>query len=208
MNDFDFRKKFITFDGIEGCGKSTNLKFIATKLKAKGVDVVVTREPGGTAIGEDIRKILLANYQENITAISELLLLFAARSQHITKVIRPALAAGSCVISDRFTEASYAYQGGGRAIDSQIIAFLEQVVQQELRPDLTIIFDIPVELSIKRIKQRTKTDRIEQEQIDFFSKARQVYLARAKSMPERAIIIDATKPLKLVQQELQNLFGL
>lgn len=208
MSNFDFSKKFITFEGIEGSGKTTNLNFLAETLRSKKINVTVTREPGGTQMGEKIREILLANYKETVYAATELLLLFAARCQHIENIIRPALIAGDCVLSDRFTDASYAYQGGGRGVPFGTIEFLENMVQKDLRPDLTIVFDIPVELSVQRIKKRKNIDRIEQEKIDFFARVRQVYLERAKSMPERTVIIDSTQPLVSVQRELQAIFCL
>ena len=208
MNKFDFSKKFITFEGIEGSGKSTNLNFLAEPLRSKSINVMVTREPGGTAMGEEIRKTLLTHHKETVCATTEILLLFAARSQHIENIIRPALIAGDCVLSDRFTDATYAYQGGGRGIAFKTIEFLEDMVQKDLRPDLTIIFDIPVELSIQRIKKRKNIDRIEQEKIDFFERVRQVYLERARSMPKRYIIIDATQSLSAVQREIEDLFCL
>jgi dTMP kinase len=208
MKTFNFSKKFITFEGIEGSGKTTNLNYLAEILREKGINVTVTREPGGTKMGEEIRKILLANHKETVCAITEILLLFAARSQHIENIIRPALIAGNCVLSDRFTDASYAYQGGGRGIALQTIQFLENLVQKDLRPDLTIVFDIPVELSVERIKKRKSIDRIEQEKVDFFERVRQAYLDRAKSLPERYAIIDATKPLTVVHKELEDLFCL
>ena len=203
----NFYKKFIVFEGIEGSGKSTNLNFIADLLKQKGVTVTLTREPGGTPMGEEIRNILLAHREEKVTPMTELLLLFAARKQHIENIINPALDAGNCVLSDRFTDASYSYQGGGRKVLFKEIEFLENLVQKDLRPDLTIIFDIPVEHSIKRIKYRKNIDRIEREKIEFFNRVRQSYLDLANNSPERYKVIDAAKPLLEVQKELKEIFN-
>ncbi len=204
----EFPGKFITFEGIEGSGKTTNINFFAEYLRSNGIDIVLTREPGGTPMGEKIRSALLANYAEEVYPITEILLLFAARSQHIENIIKPALRDGSCVLSDRFTDATYAYQGGGRGIPFQDIMLLENMVQKEFRPDFTIIFDIPVEISLKRIQKRKNIDRIEQEKIGFFNKVRQVYLDRAKNVSGKYKIIDATKPLQEVQNILQNMFPL
>lgn len=198
--------KFITFEGIEGSGKTTNLSFLAEYLTTKNINLVVTREPGGTPMGEAIRTVLLSHYAEKINPMTEMLLLFATRAQHIENIIKPALAAGSCVLCDRFTDATYAYQGGGRGIAVHDIELLENMVQQALRPDHTIIFDVPVEISLSRIQKRKNIDRIEQEEVDFFSRARQVYLARAKSTPSKYTVIDAARPLLEVQNLLKSLF--
>ena len=198
--------KFITFEGIEGSGKTTNISFVADYLRGNKINVLVTREPGGTPMGEQIRGVLLATQSEVVTPITEMLLLFAARSQHLHNVIKPALAAGKCVLCDRFTDATYAYQGGGRGIAFADIAALENMVQPELRPDITIVLDVSVEVSLQRIQKRHNLDRIEQETKDFFTRVRQVYLARAASFPEKYKIIDTTVALAEVQQELANLF--
>ena len=185
--------KFITFEGIEGVGKSTQVSMLAEDLRKADVDVIVTREPGGTEIAEAIRAVLLAHHQETMTPITELLLLFAARAQHIANKIKPALQAGKCVISDRFTDATYAYQGGGRGIYLQNILQLENLVQGDLRPDLTLLLDIPdVNLCITRAKGIGTGDRIEIEELSFFERARKIYLARANGNPSRFRIIDAT----------------
>ncbi len=193
------RGKFITFEGIEGVGKSTQVIMLAEDLRKADVDVMVTREPGGTEIAEAIRAVLLAHYAETMTPITELLLLFAARAQHIANKIKPALQAGKCVISDRFTDATYAYQGGGRGIYLQNILQLENLVQGDLRPDLTLLLDIPdVNLCLTRAKGIGTGDRIEIEQLSFFERARKIYLARANGNPSRFAIIDATTTIDAV----------
>jgi dTMP kinase len=194
---------FITIEGIEGVGKSTCLTYIQGYLKQANIDFTVTREPGGTQIAEGIRQILLHHEGEEITHEAELLLMFAARSQHIAHVIQPALDAGQWVICDRFTDASYAYQGGGRGIPENKIANLESWIQGDLRPDLTIVLDAPVETALQRAKGRSDPDRIESLDISFFERARAAYLARAKARPERYRVIDATQSLENVQNELK-----
>lgn len=193
--------KFITFEGIEGVGKSTQVILFAEALREADVEVVTTREPGGTEVAEAIRSVLLAHRDEKITPIAELLLLFAARSQHIVTVIKPALKAGKCVICDRFTDATYAYQGGGRGIYLQNILDLENLVQGDLRPDFTLLLDIPdINLALTRARGIGTGDRIEIEQLSFFERARKIYLARANGNPSRFKIIDADKPVPEVQQ--------
>ncbi|MBS4050539.1 MAG: dTMP kinase, partial [Methylomonas sp.] len=161
------RGRFITLEGGEGVGKSTNLQFIRHLLAQKQIDVVLTREPGGTELAEKIRQLLLEKHSESITPQAELLLVFAARAQHVQHVILPALAQGKWVLSDRFTDATYAYQGGGRNMDNRIIAWLESTVQGELRPDLTLLLDAPVETGLLRAQHRGKLDRFESERRDF-----------------------------------------
>ena len=200
-----YHGKFITFEGIEGSGKSTNIQYAAELIRKLGVDVVLTREPGGTAMGEKIRSVLLDHYDEVVFPMTELLLLFAARNQHIENVIKPALAAGRCVLCDRFTDASYAYQGGGRGLAGDYIAQLEDMVQLNLHPDLTIVFDVTVDVSIQRIQKRKKMDRIEQAPLQFFSNVREVYLTRAKANSARYKVLDATMPLLAVQKALRHL---
>ena len=204
----EYAGKFITFEGIEGSGKTTNLSFLTEYFKSKNIDVVVTREPGGTLMGETIRTAFLSNYAEKINPITEMLLLFAARAQHIENIIKPALAAGRCILCDRFTDATYAYQGGGRGVAVHDIELLESMVQQDLRPDFTIIFDVPVEISLSRIQKRKSIDRIEKEEVEFFSRARQVYLNRAKIRATKYKVIDAAVPLVEVQNILKSLFPL
>jgi dTMP kinase len=194
---------FITIEGIEGVGKSTCLAFIQQHLQENQVDFILTREPGGTAVAEVIRQILLHHEGEEMTHEAELLLMFAARSQHIALVIRPALAAGQWVICDRFTDASYAYQGGGRGMPESQIATLETWVQGDLRPDLTILLDAPVEFALNRAKGRSAPDRIESSGLAFFEQARATYLARAKANPTRYHTVDATQDLPAVKAEIQ-----
>ncbi|MCO8170024.1 dTMP kinase [Pseudomonas sp. 21LCFQ02] len=196
---------FITLEGPEGAGKSTNRDFLAEQLRARGVDVVLTREPGGTPLAERIREILLAPSDEVMHADAELLLVFAARAQHLAEVIRPALDRGAVVLCDRFTDATYAYQGGGRGLSQERIVTLEQFVQGSLRPDLTLVFDLPVEIGLSRAAARGRLDRFEQEGRDFFEAVRGAYLQRAAAAPERYQLIDAAQPLAEVQASLSAL---
>jgi dTMP kinase len=188
--------KLITFEGIEGVGKSTQVSLIAEEIRRADVDVVTTREPGGTEIAEAIRNVLLHHHAEVMTPTTELLLLFAARAQHIASLIRPALQAGKCVICDRFTDATYAYQGGGRGVYLQNILQLENMVQGDLRPDLTLVLDVAdINLCLSRAKGVGTGDRIEIEELSFFERARKIYLARANGNPSRFRIIDAAAPV-------------
>lgn len=196
------RGLFITLEGPEGAGKTTNRAYLAEQLQAQGFDVVLTREPGGTPLAEQIREILLAPHTETMSVDTELLLMFAARAQHLAQVIKPALAAGKIVICDRFTDATYAYQGGGRGLDCSRIAMLEQFVQGDLRPDMTLLFDLPVEDGMARAVARGKLDRFEQEQHDFFAAVRQSYLQRADNDPERFRLVNAQHTLVDVQRSL------
>lgn len=196
------RGLFITLEGPEGAGKTTNQEYLAEQLRARGVTVVLTREPGGTALAEQIREILLAPHDESMAADTELLLMFAARAQHLAQVIRPALAEGKVVICDRFTDATYAYQGGGRGLDCSRIAQLEQFVQGDLRPDMTLLFDLSVAEGMSRAVARGKLDRFEQERQDFFEAVRQSYLQRAEAEPERFRLVNAQQALVQVQQDL------
>ncbi len=196
---------FITLEGGEGAGKTTNLLFARQCLQRAKHDVVVTREPGGTELGERIREILLHRHDLHMLAESELLLMFAARSEHIAKVIRPALAAGKTVLCDRFTDASYAYQGGGRGIPADRIAVIEQWAQAELRPHLTLLFDVPVDAGRARAGQRSEPDRFERENNEFFQRVRDAYLARAVQEPERIRVIDASLPLEKVEQRIAEI---
>lgn len=197
---------FITLEGPEGAGKSTNREYLAELLIQAGIEVVLTREPGGTPLAERIRELLLAPDSEVMAVDTELLLMFAARAQHLAGVIRPALARGAVVLCDRFTDATYAYQGGGRGLAHERIAILEQFVQGDLRPDLTLVFDLPVEVGLARAAARGKLDRFEQEQQSFFEAVRQTYLARAAQAPERYRVLDAAQPLSQVQADLAALF--
>ena len=187
--------KFISIEGGEGVGKSTNADLIQSVLESRGCEVVVTREPGGTALGEALRSLLLSADIESPVAMAELLIIFAARAQHLTTVIEPALAAGKWVLCDRFTDATYAYQGWGRNIDQRAIASLEQLVQGARRPDLTVLLDMDPSLGLSRAKERAELDRFEQEELTFFNRVREGYLARAKEEPARWLIIDASKTL-------------
>lgn len=196
------RGLFITLEGGEGAGKSTNLVFIRQWLLHQGRAVVVTREPGGTELGERVRDILLHSKQFHITPESEMLLMFAARSEHLAKVIRPALAAGKVVLCDRFTDATYAYQGGGRGLAMERITVIENWVQGDLRPDLTLLFDVPVEAGRERAGQRGEPDRFEREGDDFFSQVRKTYLERASEEPARMRVIDASRTLEQVERQI------
>ena len=203
--------KFITLEGGEGVGKSTNLLFIQELLRQRGVSVTVTREPGGTELAEKIRALLLDHSQESIVPIAELLLMFAARAQHLQHVILPALQRGEWVLCDRFTDATYAYQGGGRNMDQQSIAWLENAVQGGLRPDLTLVLDAPVEIGMQRARHRGELDRFETERREFFERVRQNYLQRTADCPQRYQVIDAALPLEAVQTQIvaviDNLIG-
>ena len=196
--------RFITVEGTEGVGKTSNLDFIECLLREAGKDVVRTREPGGTELGETLRAILLDAGQDGITDDAELLLMFAARAQHLAEVIRPALDAGKWVLCDRFTDATYAYQGGGRGIPASRIAVLEQWVQGDLRPDLTLLLDLPVAAGLARAGERSEPDRFEREQAAFFERVRQAYLERARREPERFRIIDASPELPAVQARIRQ----
>lgn len=196
---------FITLEGPEGAGKSTNREYLAQQLRAAGKDVVLTREPGGTPLAERIREVLLAPSDEPMDPDAELLLMFAARAQHIARVIRPALQRGAVVLCDRFTDATYAYQGGGRGLPVARIATLERFVQGDLQPDLTLVFDLPVEIGLARATARGRLDRFEQEGRAFFEAVRSTYLARAASDPVRYRIVDAAQSLAQVQQALDLL---
>jgi dTMP kinase len=196
---------FITLEGPEGAGKSTNRDYLAALLREHGVDVVLTREPGGTPLAERIRELLLAPADEPMASDTELLLVFAARAQHLQQVVRPALARGAVVLCDRFTDATYAYQGGGRGVPAERIELLEDFVQGALRPDLTLVFDLPVEVGLARAAARGRLDRFEQERLEFFEAVRSTYLQRAAQSPERYRVLDAAQPLDAVQQRIAGL---
>ncbi len=194
--------KFITVEGGEGVGKSSNIAFILSYLKNKNLDVVSTREPGGTELSEKIRDLLLDAKNKSMISDAELLLMFAARAQHIAELIKPSLAQNKWVLCDRFTDATYAYQGGGRGIPMQRIAVLEDWVQGDLRPDLTILLDLPIEIGRQRASERSEPDRIEQEKNHFFEAVRQCYLQMAADFPERYRVIDASQTLEQVQKDI------
>lgn len=196
------KSRFITIEGIEGVGKTSNIEQIASFLNQQGIKFVLTREPGGTPVAELIRDLLLQNHQEKIDEVAELLLVFASRAQHIAHVIKPALARGQWVICDRFTDATYAYQGGGRGLSKQAIAILESLVQQELRPDLTFILDLEPEIGLQRASRRGQLDRFEQEKIEFFTRVRSAYLERAAADPHRCQVVDASQQLDKVQKDI------
>jgi dTMP kinase len=194
--------RFITVEGSEGAGKSTNIRFIRDELEARGIPVVETREPGGTPLAEALRELLLGHQHDGMADETELMLIFAARHEHISRVIRPALAAGRWVLCDRFTDASYAYQGGGRGIPMARIAQLEDWVQRGLQPDLTLLFDIPVAEGLERTRGRDAgPDRFETQRLDFFERVRQCYLERAQRY-SRFKLVDARQSLAQVQEQI------
>ena len=199
------RGKFISIEGMEGAGKSTNIEAIKQYLVGKEIDFVVTREPGGTVLAEKIRRLLLHVSDDAPAELTELLLIFAARAQHIEKVIQPALENGRSVICDRFTDATYAYQGGGRGLKTSVIAELESMVQGELRPDLTIILDLDPEAGLVRAKERGELDRFETEKDEFFEKVRSAYLDIATSNPDRCFVINAGQSIEQVRADIINL---
>jgi dTMP kinase len=201
------RGKFITLEGSEGAGKSTSLAYIQSYLTGQGVAVISTREPGGTDIGEQLRNILLQGRGQGMASDTELLLMFAARAEHLAKLIRPALAAGQWVLCDRFTDATYAYQGGGRGIADARIRVLENWTQGDLRPDATLLFDIPTAQGLQRAGRRSTPDRFEQEDQDFFERVRQRYLARAAEEPGRIHLINAAVDIAGVQAQLRDVLA-
>jgi dTMP kinase len=192
--------KFITFEGIDGAGKSTHIAFVADWLRGHGKSVVTTREPGGTPLGEALRELLL---HRKMHLETEALLMFAARREHLAEVIEPALARGDWVISDRFTDASFAYQGGGRGMDLRKLEALEQWVHPALQPDLTLLFDVPLDVARARLDATRTLDKFEQEKSDFFAATRAEYLRRAAQFPQRFRVIDSTRPLSDIQKELE-----
>lgn len=199
----EFSGRFITIEGTEGVGKSTNIAFLCQLLESLGIEVVLTREPGGTPLAEELRNLLLTPRAEKVSQDTELLLMFAARAQHIENVIRPALARGAWVISDRFTDATFAYQGGGRGVDMDNIRLLETLVQHGLHPDLTILLDLPVAVGLQRASARSEPDRFEQEKLAFFEKVRAAYLARADAEPDRFAVVDAALDIPAVQAQIE-----
>ncbi len=198
------RGRFITIEGGEGGGKSTNLAHVRARLETAGIELVETREPGGTELGEKLRSLLLEPGEAPIGEDAELLLMFAARAQHIRQVIEPALAAGYWVLCDRFTDASFAYQGGGRGIAEERIAALAEWVQQGLQPDLTLLLDLPVEQGMARAGKRGALDRFEQEEMAFFERVRAAYLGLAEAHPDRFRVIDASPELSAVQAQIDR----
>lgn len=196
------RGLFITVEGGEGVGKSTNIRFLQAQLEQHGVELVVTREPGGSLLGEEIREILLAVRDRDICPTAELLLMFAARSQHIAELIEPALASGKWVLCDRFTDATYAYQCGGRGLDRAVVAQLETLVQGSLLPDCTLLLDAPVDTGMSRVESRGEADRFEREELAFFERVRATYHDLAANSSGRYRIIDASQSLEQVQQQL------
>ncbi|MFD1216593.1 MULTISPECIES: dTMP kinase [Microbulbifer] len=196
------RGRFITLEGGEGVGKSTNLNFVTQWFESRGIDFIQTREPGGTPLAEQLRELLLQKRDESVDPTAELLMVFAARAQHLNRVIRPALAAGQWVICDRFTDATYAYQGGGRGLDKSLIAQLEQTVQGDLRPDCVLLLDLDPEVGLQRAANTGEADRFESEQLAFFHKVREAYRARADADPARYAVIDASQGLAAVQDQL------
>ncbi|WP_237056596.1 dTMP kinase [Microbulbifer sediminum] len=198
------RGKFITLEGGEGVGKSTNLRFVTGWLQEQGIPFVQTREPGGTPLAEQLRELLLSRREEPVDPTAELLMVFAARAQHLAEVILPALARGEWVICDRFTDATYAYQGGGRQLDWDLIALLEQTVQGDLRPDRILLLDLDPELGLERAARTGAADRFESEQLEFFRRVREAYRSRAEADPDRYAVIDAGQSLERVQADLQR----
>jgi dTMP kinase len=194
--------RFITLEGLEGVGKTTNLNFILRWLADHNISFVQTREPGGTPLAEEIRALLLAHRTEPMSALCELSLVFAARAQHLSEVIRPQLAAGHWVVCDRFTDASYAYQGAGRGLNDATIGAFEHLIHGDLQPHMTLLLDAPVAVGLARAQARGAADRFEQEQADFFERARKAYLARASQAPDRFRVIDASQTLEQVQDDI------
>ena len=196
------RGRFITFEGIDGAGKSTQIDAVAAALRARGLPIVLTREPGGTALGEALRDLILS---QPMTAETETLLLFAARAEHLARVIRPALAVGQWVLCDRFTDATYAYQAGGRGVAQERIAALERWVHADLQPDLTLLFDVPPDVAAGRLARTRAADRFEAEEIGFFQAVRREYLARAGQEPARFFVVDGTRPPEALRLQLTEL---
>ena len=191
--------KFISFEGIDGAGKSTHIQFVADYLAAQGKTVVSSREPGGTSLGEKLRELLL---HEKMHLETETLLMFASRREHMAQVIEPAMARGDWVISDRFTDASFAYQGGGRGLDRAKMEALEQWVHPALQPDLTLLFDVPIDVARARLDATRTLDKFEQEKADFFNACRNEYLRRAAQFPDRIVVIDSTRSFAETQASL------
>jgi len=198
------RGRFITIEGGEGAGKSTIMRFVSDWLEEQGRTVVATREPGGTSLAEGLRAMVLDAETVGLSDTAELLLMFAARAQHLRELIEPELASGHDVICDRFTDATYAYQGGGRQLDPETIAALEAIVHPQLQPDLTLLLDLPVKQGLKRASKRSIPDRIEREGSEFFERVRNAYLQRAGQYPDRIVVIDASHRLSRVVTEVRR----
>ena len=195
---------FISIEGGEGAGKSTSIEYIRQKLEACGIECVVTREPGGTPIAEDIRQLLLQHRDEIVDPYTELLLMFASRRQHVENVIRPALASGKWVVCDRFTDASFAYQGFGRGLDKDFITSLKHWVHGDLTPHMTLLFDLDINIGMERAGKRSNFDRIETEQTSFFERVRQGYLTQANDEPQRYRIVDASQSINHVENQVDT----
>jgi dTMP kinase len=195
---------FISIEGGEGAGKSTSIEYIKQKLEACGIECVVTREPGGTPMAEDIRQLLLQHRDETVDPYTELLLMFASRRQHVENVIRPALAAGKWVVCDRFTDASFAYQGFGRGLDKDFITSLKHWVHSDLNPTMTLLFDLDIAIGMERAGKRSDFDRIETEEMSFFERVRQGYLTQAKAEPQRYRIVDASQSIANVESQVDD----
>jgi dTMP kinase len=200
------RGKFITLEGIDGAGKSTHLTWLADYFRQRGITVRVTREPGGTGLGEKLRRILL-DPENAMHAETEALLMFAARREHLDKVIEPALARGEWAVCDRFSDATFAYQGGGRGVDWQRLTQIEQWMQRGLQPDLTLLFDLAPEIGRRRARGARSSDRFEPEQDDFYGRVREAYLRRAREAPSRIRVIDASLSVAQIQQQLTDIAG-
>jgi dTMP kinase len=198
------KARFITFEGVDGAGKSTGLEWFANALRQRGIDLLVTREPGGTPLGERLRELVL---HERMHPETEAMLMFASRREHVEQVIRPALQRGTWVISDRFSDASFAYQGGGRGVSVAKLEQLERFTHDDLQPDLTVLFDIPIEVARERLSNNASLDKFEQEQGAFFDRVRQAYLARVAKMPQRYAVIRAEKSLTEVQKQLSEIIS-
>lgn len=196
------RGRFITVEGTEGVGKSTNIAVIKEWLNERGIPFVATREPGGTPLAESLRELLLANRDESVDATAELLMVFAARAQHLNTLIKPHLDAGTWVLSDRFTDATYAYQGCGRGLDLALISQLEVLVQKTLRPDITVYLDVDVKVGLARAAARGELDRFEKEDVEFFERVRKGYLTRVSQHPERYLVVNAGQELPAVKRDL------
>lgn len=207
MTAWPSNRRFITVEGVEGAGKSSSLNFIRALIETTGGEVVVTREPGGTPLGEELRAVLLDHREEGMSSSAELLLMFAARAEHLERLILPALAAGQWVLCDRFTDATYAYQGGGRGIARERIRTLAEWVHPGFDPALTLLLDVPVEQGLARAGQRTAPDRFESERAEFFERVRQNYLAQADREPSRYRIVDASTEPAEVQARIREILG-
>jgi dTMP kinase len=193
------RGRFITFEGIDGAGKSTQIRFVDDWLRGRGIDALLTREPGGTQIGETLRELIL---HQTMQPRTETLLMFAARCEHVAEVIEPALASGRWVLCDRFTDATYAYQSGGRGLPAADVAALERWVHPDLQPDLTLLFDLAPELAAARLARAQRSDRFEREQHDFFARVRAGYRSRAAVFPQRFVVVDTSQDKAVVQQQI------